>query len=95
MPGGATQSTLNRCKAHWENIYSPKYPSQVSWYETTADFSLQLILKYAPEKKSEVADVGAGESVLVEHLLENDYKDITLIDISSKALEDTKKTTRN
>ncbi|WP_407676046.1 hypothetical protein [Planobacterium oryzisoli] len=42
-----------------------------------------------------MADVGAGESVLVEHLLENDYKDITLIDISSKALEDTKKTTRN
>ena len=72
-------------KAHWENIYSTKDPSQVSWYEPTADFSLQLILKYAPEKKCAVADVGAGESLLVEHLLEQGYKDITLVDISSKA----------
>ena len=38
-----------------------------------------------------MADVGAGESLLVEHLLEQGYKDITLVVISSKALEDTKK----
>lgn len=38
-----------------------------------------------------MSDVGAGESLLVEHLLEQGYKDIALIDISSKALADTKK----
>ena len=38
-----------------------------------------------------MADVGTGEGLLVQHLLEQGYNDITLVNISSKALEDTKK----
>ncbi len=34
-----------------------------------------------------IIDIGGGDSFLVDHLLENGYQDITVLDISAAAIE--------
>ena len=71
---------------HWENVYKTKDPSTVSWYRRHLDRSLALIDSVAPERTASIIDVGGGESTLVDDLLTKGYKNITVLDISEKAL---------
>lgn len=77
---------MNR-KAHWENIYSKKALNEVSWYQPNPKLALELIQKYAKDKSSSILDVGGGDSFLVDHLLEAGFTNITVLDISQKAIE--------
>lgn len=43
-------------------------------------------------KTAKIIDVGGGESKLVDHLLNEGFENITVLDISEKVLEKTKKT---
>jgi len=72
---------------HWDNIYRSKESSELGWYQESPDISLQLIRKYAPQKPYSIVDIGCGVSKLVDHLLDSQLTDITLLDISSAALE--------
>ena len=81
---------MNR-KDHWENIYKTKSPADVSWYQPKPDISINLIEKYAPSKISPLIDVGGGASTLPDHLLQQGYKNISVLDLSSNALEHSKK----
>ncbi len=76
---------------HWEKIYSEKNPDEVSWFQEVPKKSLDLINLSGVSKDGNVIDVGGGASVLVDRLLENGMKNITVLDISSKALEYAKK----
>ena len=73
--------------AHWENIYQNKALTEVSWYEPKPETSLKFIESLAPDRKSKIIDVGGGDSLLVDHLLEKGYTNITVLDISEKAIE--------
>ena len=81
--------TFNR-KAHWETIYDTKALNEVSWYQPTPRTSLDFIQKYA-EKDDAIIDVGGGDSFLVDHLLDLDYTNISVLDISENAIERAKK----
>lgn len=74
-------------KSHWENIYSTKQLSEVSWYQPTPNESIDLIEKYAGSKNDSIIDVGGGDSFLVDHLLNLGYTNITVLDISEQAIE--------
>ncbi len=74
-------------KEHWEHIYSTKTPQEVSWTQTVPQTSLDLIAKYELPKFAKIIDIGGGDSLLVDHLLALGYSNITLLDISSHALE--------
>lgn len=74
---------------HWEQVYSSKAADEVSWFQRQPEVSLRLIEKYA-SLSSRVIDVGAGESLLVDQLMSRGYRELTLMDISSSALEDVK-----
>lgn len=76
---------MNR-KEHWEKIYGDKSPLQVSWYQPEPKVSLQLIKATGCQKDAAVIDVGGGASVLVDHLLDNGYSDISVLDLSGRAL---------
>ena len=76
-------------KTHWEKVYLEKDMSRVSWYQPNESLSFNLILKYS-NPQSKVIDVGCGASYLVDNLLQKEYKNISLLDISCKALEITK-----
>ena len=78
-------------QTHWERIYGTKAPDAVSWYRPHLELSLELIRRAAPEPTASVIDVGGGESTLVDDLIGQGYENITVLDISSIAIEATRK----
>ena len=77
-------------KSHWENVYQSKNENEVSWYQEVPSKSLDLINSLNLRKDSKIIDVGAGESRLVDNLLSLGFKNVTVLDISSKSIEKTK-----
>lgn len=74
-------------KEHWEKIYSTKQPNEVSWTQETPKTSLDFIHSFNLPKDASIIDVGGGDSRLVDKLLAEGYKDITVLDISGQALK--------
>lgn len=74
-------------QAHWQKIYSEKDTTQVSWYQALPQASLDWINKLNLKQDSAIIDVGAGDSRLPDALLNLGFRDITILDISAKALE--------
>src|SRR3989344_3045956 len=74
-------------KEHWENVWTGKKSNGVSWYQEYPKTSVELILSTNPSKDSRIIDVGGGDSNLVDKLLDLGFKNITILDISAKALE--------
>jgi ubiquinone/menaquinone biosynthesis C-methylase UbiE len=84
--GKASQMSM---KTHWEQIYERKAPTQVSWYQEHAQFSLQYVQNTGIRKTDPIIDVGGGASTLVDDLIANGFQHITILDISSSALQHT------
>lgn len=72
---------------HWENIYQAKKLSEVSWYQPTPATSLAFFKEFKVPLTAKIIDIGGGDSLLVDHLLNLGYKDITVLDISETAIE--------
>lgn len=73
-------------KDYWEGIYKDKSTSEVSWYQKEPTFSLSLIKSLPLERDENIIDVGGGASTLVDYLLAEGFKNITVLDLSSNAL---------
>jgi len=78
-------------ETHWEKVYSEKAPDAVSWYRPHLETSLALIEKAAQAHGASIIDVGGGESTLVDDLVAQGYQDLTVLDVSSTAIDVTKK----
>lgn len=78
-------------KKHWETVYETKGPEQVSWSQEMPTTSLDLIHSFKLKKTAKIIDIGGGESKLVDYLLDEGFENITVLDISAKSLEKTKK----
>lgn len=78
---------LSDKKKHWETIYSTKQLNEVSWYQPTPETSLNIIKELKISKSASIIDIGGGDSFLVDNLLHLGYKNITVLDISKKAIE--------
>ena len=74
-------------KEHWENVYNSKLLTEVSWYQPNPSFSFDLIEKYIGDHSEALIDIGGGDSFLVDKLLEAGYSDVSVLDISDKAIE--------
>jgi len=74
-------------KSHWENVYETKNPDQVSWTQKKPQTSLDFITSSGLGKDASIIDIGGGDSNLVDFLLEEGYENITVLDISAKALQ--------
>lgn len=74
-------------KNHWENVYNTKQPNEVSWTQEVPKVSLDLIANCNLSKSAKIIDIGGGDSNLVDYLLEQGYENITVLDISEKAIE--------
>jgi 2-polyprenyl-3-methyl-5-hydroxy-6-metoxy-1,4-benzoquinol methylase len=73
-------------KEHWEQVYSTKGETGVSWYQCDPRLSLELIRAAAPAAGGRIIDIGGGASVLVERLLDLPFERIAVLDISETAL---------
>ncbi len=74
-------------QAHWEKVYSTQQPQEVSWTQEVPEISLRFIHSFHLPKSTPIIDVGGGDSKLVDHLLHEGYQDLTVLDISFKAIE--------
>lgn len=74
-------------KEHWENVFHTKKFNEVSWYQENPKTSIKLILSTHPDKDARIIDVGGGDSNLIDKLLELGFKNISVLDVSLKALE--------
>jgi len=80
LPSGAA-------KRHWEAVYKTKGAREVSWYQPEPEMSLALIEELGVARDAAIVDVGAGASNLAERLLARGFADITVLDVSARALE--------
>jgi SAM-dependent methyltransferase len=71
---------------HWESVHASRAPEQTSWYQPHLRTSLDWIVRAAPSRDAAIIDIGSGQSTLVDDLLGTGYHDLTVLDISSKAL---------
>lgn len=78
-------------KTHWETVYHTKSPDQVSWTQEIPKTSLKLIETCKLEKTAKIIDIGGGDSKLVDFLIHAGYENISVLDISAKALEKAQK----
>lgn len=74
-------------KAHWDNVFSTKQETEVSWYQEKPKTSLDIIQKLNLAKDAKIIDIGGGDSYLIDELLELGYTNLYLLDISAKAIE--------
>lgn len=77
-------------KNHWETVYETKNPSEVSWTQEIPKTSLDFIKSFDLSKTSKIIDIGGGDSKLVDFLIEQGFQNITVLDISAKAIEKAK-----
>lgn len=73
-------------KQHWEQVYTDKSASEVSWYQTEPRLSLDLIQRSGMGHDAALIDVGGGASLLVDRLHTRGYRTLAVLDISGAAL---------
>ena len=71
---------------HWNHIYETKPSDAVSWFQPTPTTSLRLLDLSGLNESSRVIDIGAGDSRLVDALLDRGVGCVTLLDISAAAI---------
>ena len=74
-------------KEHWENVFATKQETEVSWYQSKPLTSINFFIENAIPKDAKVIDVGGGDSYLIDNLLELEYTNLFLLDISENAIE--------
>lgn len=81
---------MNNRQAHWENVYATKDEHVVSWFQEKPDISLDLIRATGVKTTASIIDIGGGASRLVDALLDEGFKAVTVLDLSEKALATSK-----
>ena len=74
-------------KAHWELVFRTNDFDQVSWFQQEPTLSIDMIRHATADPRARVVDVGGGASPLADALLREGYSTITILDVSSHALE--------
>jgi len=74
-------------KLHWERIYTSKKSEEFSWTQDPPATSISFLKGFEIPKSAPIIDIGGGESKLVDYLLNEGYTDVTVLDISEKALD--------
>jgi len=74
-------------KKHWETIYQTRELKDVSWFQPIPETSLHFFTQFNMSLTAKIIDIGGGDSLLVDNLLEKGYQDITILDISEAAIE--------
>ena len=70
----------------WNNVYSTKGETNVSWFQHNPEPSLEFIRIYAPDRSATIIDIGGGASRLVDHLWADGFRNLTVLDVSSEAI---------
>ena len=78
---------MKQNKAHWEQVFKTKTPEQVSWTESYPKTSVGFIQAFKLKKNTPIIDIGGGDSLLIDALFDLGFTDLSVLDISKKALQ--------
>ena len=78
---------VKNLKEHWEHIYQTKKPTEVSWTQEIPEASLTYVKSFHLLPSARIIDIGGGDSRLADHLLDQGFTDITVLDISESAIQ--------
>ncbi len=71
--------------AHWDRVYR-RGESALSWYEAEPFWSLRMLDVAQVDSSATVIDVGGGTARLVDALLDREFFDVSVLDVSTAAL---------
>lgn len=74
-------------KSHWDNLYAGKSEQEYSWFQAFPETSMGFIGQFNLPLNARIIDIGGGDSHLVDALLESGFSNITVLDISARAIE--------
>lgn len=74
-------------QTHWDNVFTSKNESAVSWFQENPAFSLNIIQEENLPLDAAIIDVGGGASNIVDSLLNMGYSSLSVLDVSAKALD--------
>ncbi len=77
-------------KSHWETLYAGKSEQEYSWFQSFPQTSIGFIGQFHLPPDARIIDIGGGDSRLVDALLERGFSNISVLDISAKAIEKAK-----
>jgi SAM-dependent methyltransferase len=72
---------------HWDAVYGRRGTTGVSWYQPVPSVSLELVAELGIPPATAVVDVGGGASGLARSLVERGFSDVSVLDVSSAALD--------
>jgi 2-polyprenyl-3-methyl-5-hydroxy-6-metoxy-1,4-benzoquinol methylase len=82
-------SSIER-QAHWQNVYQTKGERDVSWFQESPAISLDLIQATGVSADASIIDIGGGTSRLVDALVAEGFRSVSVLDLSEKALATSK-----
>jgi trans-aconitate methyltransferase len=77
-------------REHWQNVYTTRRETEVSWFQESPSLSLDLIRSVGALGQAAIIDIGGGASRLVDALLDQGCRDVTVLDVSEAALAATR-----
>jgi 2-polyprenyl-3-methyl-5-hydroxy-6-metoxy-1,4-benzoquinol methylase len=80
--------------SHWDKVYQSKDHTKVSWHQDHATLSFDWILKYTKHNDS-IIDIGSGVSILADNLLDKGYTRLSLLELSTTAIQATQDRLKN
>lgn len=75
---------------HWDGVYSRTPEEKLGWYETDMNPTMRLVSKTKLPLSAKIINIGAGNSALVDELVNLGYNNLIASDISKVALDKTK-----
>ncbi len=80
-----TSNTEQR-QAHWQTVYRSKGEREVSWFEESPAVSLELVEATGVGPDAAIIDIGGGASRLVDALVAEGFRKVSVLDVSEEAL---------
>lgn len=71
---------------HWQQVYSTKSTDEVGWYVPHLTTSTSWITGLNLNPDDPIIDVGGGASTLVDDLLDKGHRNISILDLSTRAI---------
>jgi len=71
--------------SHWDHIYKTANLEKVSWHQQHSTISFNWIVE-STKKQDAIVDIGCGVSILTDNLLTAGFTNISLLELSTQAL---------
>jgi ubiquinone/menaquinone biosynthesis C-methylase UbiE len=86
VPPSGAENAGRHSTSHWDEAYTGRDPSGLSWAQHDSAVSLELVDALGIGRAASVVDVGGGTSPLAGRLLDRGLADVTVLDVAEPAL---------